>query len=89
MSWLQDALYALAWAVAAATMGVAVALSGFFGGLVPIVLPLVAAPLLAYRRHDSTRVAWLVALWEVVFVASAVVLLLWAFRDFRFRAMQG
>jgi len=89
MSWLRDALNALAWAVAAATMGVALALSGLVGGLVPIVLPLAVAPILAYRWHGSSRVAWLVGSWVVVLVASAVVLLLWVFRDFRFRAIQG
>ena len=76
----------LIWAVAAAGVCVTLALSGLVSGVLPHLSPLAVAPLSAYRLHRSGRVAGLVAFWEFVLGAAAVALLLWAFRDFQFRA---
>ena len=89
MSWLRDTFRALGWAVAAFGISVGVGLSGIGTGLLPALLPLIAAPILALRWHQSWRIAGLVAVWLVVLVAAGVLLLLWDLRDFKFRAIQG
>ena len=89
MSWLRDIFKALGWAIAAAAISITLGLSGVVSGPLPALLPLVAAPILAYRWHKSGRLAGLVAAWLVVLVAAGVLLLLWDLQDFKFRAIQG
>lgn len=89
MGWLRDTLRALGWAVAAAVLGVVLLSSRAVHGLIPHLLPLAAAPVGAYWYHRSKRVTWLTAAWVLVFVVATVLWVLWAFRDFRFRAIQG
>ena len=86
MNWLRDVLLALLWAVVAASLSVALEVCGLVAGFVPILLPLVAAPMLAFRWHRSRRIAWLVAAWVLVLAAAGILYLVWEFRDFQFRA---
>ena len=65
-------------------MSVALGYSGLVHGLANL-LPLLAAPFVAFRWYRSGRVAGLVALWVLVLGAAGVLLLLWVFRDFQFR----
>jgi O-antigen ligase len=89
MSWLRDTLKALGWATAAAAVCFCVLVSGVFGGWGVYAGVLVGVPFLAYSYHHSRRVAGLVAGWEGLFATAVVIWIVWAFRDFRFRAIQG
>jgi len=63
--------------------------AGLFSGVTRLILSLVVAPVVAYRWHHSRRLAVLVAGWELVLLVAAALALAWAFRDFKFRAIQG
>jgi hypothetical protein len=89
MTWFRDTLKALGWAAGAAGVAAAAGLTGLTSGLGPVVLPLLAAPPLAYGYHKSGRVAGLVAMWLVALVAAFAGFVAWVFRDFQFRAIQG
>lgn len=89
MTWLGDILKGLLWAVCAAALTVAVALSGVTHGLAPLVLVLALGPAAAYRYHRSPRVAWVTLAWVLLFVGGFIGWVLWAFRDFHFRVIQG
>lgn len=88
MGYFRDALKALAWAVVAASLFFALAHSGWVLGS-SSVLPLLAAPLVAFRWHHSGRIAGLVAVWLLVLGAVAVALFFWAIRDLQFRGPSG
>jgi len=87
--WLRDILKGLLWAVGAAALVIGVAYSGFSHGLAPLVVIPALAPVAAYQVHRSPRVAWLTLGWVLLLVGAFIGLVLWAFRDFHFRAIQG
>ncbi len=89
MNWFRDILRGLLWAVGAAVLTAGVAYSGLTHGLAPLVLVLALGPAAAYRFHRSPRVAWLTFGWVLLVVGAVVGWVLWAFRDFHFRAIQG
>ncbi len=89
MTWLRDGSKALVWAAAALLVALALLSSRVFGGVAPFALALSLTPGAAYRWHQSRRLAALVAAWEVVLLVAAALALAWAFRDFKFRAIQG
>jgi hypothetical protein len=82
-------LKALGWAVAAVALAVGAAFSGVTHGLAPPVALLGFAPLAAYGFHRSPRVAWLTLAWVLLLAVAFAAWVWWAFRDFRFRAIQG
>jgi hypothetical protein len=89
MNRLRDTLKALGWAVGASAVCLLLAASGAIHGLAPHLAPLAVAPVLAFFYHRSRRIVGLVIGWECLFATAAVLWLLWAFRDFQFRAIQG
>ena len=89
MAWLRDGSKALLWAAGAFLVAFALLRSELFGGLSPLTLPLTLTPVAAYRWHHSRRLAALVAGWELVILVAAALSVAWAFRDFKFRAIQG
>lgn len=89
MNWFRDISKGLLWAVGAAALAVAVASAGVIHGLIPLLLVLALGPAAAYRFHASPRVAWLTLAWVLLLVGCVIGWVLWAFRDFHFRAIQG
>lgn len=88
MSWLRDALISLGWAVIAVALA-AVASHAGWSGKTPLVLPLIAAPVLAYHMHRSKRIGWLTLGWSILCIAGIVLMFALALSNMRFRAIQG
>lgn len=88
-SWFRDVLKGLLWAVCAAAVTAVVSFSGVIHGLALLVAILALAPVAAYGFHRSPRVAWLTLAWVLLLVGIFIGWVLWAFRDFQFRAIQG
>jgi len=81
---LRDGLKALGWAIGGGALAFAVSRSWLGGLYLPILLPVVAAPLAAHRWHRSARIAWFTAGWAILLLAVLGVFAWWELRQAHF-----